>query len=236
MRWAWAAVLAVVVLAAGIFAVRTMNAPDGPGVVVQTVQNSRYPITTTAADPNRDQPTKSVNVVAVDRSGHAAPGYQVVEGGEVSNCRPSPSGIGAGIVSCSPSAAGAAVCWVTPSPRTVLCGSAPWEKSLSRMATDGQIEQEPASTTPQPWGLELADGAKCLLRNGGAWPGRGDGLAGAYSCDRETEFVLEGDDIPLVDRSKQAWTVRVGELSADNAALPPPVTVRVVTAYFAASA
>lgn len=245
IKWAWAAVLAVIVVAGGIFIVRTVNAPTTPGIVVQTIQTSPYPIDTTEpttttttpafTDPNPDQPTKVVNVVAVDKAGNPAPSYQVTDGGDVSNCHRSASGIDAGIVACLPSAAGAAVCWVTPSPRTVLCGLAPWENSLSRMTTDGPAGQEPATATPQPWGLELADGAKCLRRNGGAWPGRADGLVGAYSCEGETEFVLAGDG-PLIDQAKQAWTVKIGGLTADNANLPPPLDMRVVTAYFAASA
>jgi hypothetical protein len=239
IKWAWAAVLAVIVVAGGIFVVRTVNAPDSPGIVVQTIQTTPYPIETTEpttttpafVDPNPDQPTKVVNVVA----GNAAPGYRVTDGGDVFACHSPASGIDAGIVSCAPTAAGADVCWATPSPLTVLCGLAPWEKSLSRMTTDGQVGQTPASATPRPWGLELADGSKCLRRNGGAWPGRADGLAGAYSCEGRTEFVLAGDG-PVIDQAKQAWTVKIGGLTEDNANLPPPLDMRVVTAYFAASA
>lgn len=73
--------------------------------------------------------------------------------------------------------------------------------------TFGQVDEALPGTETQPWGVELADGAKCVRRRGGSWPGRADGLAGAYSCDRENEFVLAGDG-PLVNRAKPAWTVK----------------------------
>jgi hypothetical protein len=237
VKSAWAVVIAVIVAAAGIFVFRAVNAQDTGDVVVQTVQRTREPIPTTTttttapafADPNPDQPTEVVNVVAVDEAGNPAAGYQVSDGGEVMSCHRS----SAGILGCSPTAAGADVCWATPAPRVLLCGTAPWEKSLRRV-TAGEVAQESSGEEAQPWGLELADGAKCQRRNGGSWPGRADGLAGAYFCDREHEFVLAGDG-PLMNRTKPAWTVRIGDLGEDNAAFPPPADMRVVTAHFAAS-
>jgi hypothetical protein len=233
-------VIAVIVAAAGIFVFRAVNAPDTGNVVVQTVQTTPSqvpPATTTtpaSADPNSDQPTKVVNVVAVDKAGNPAAGYQVTDAGEeVFNCRPSSSGIDAGILGCLPSGSGANVCWTTPSPTVLLCGDGPWGKALTRMKTK-EIDLAPINERAEPWGLELANGAKCHRRNGGTWPGRADGLAGAYFCGDGAEFVLRGE-VPLTDRTKAAWTVKIGGLSADNAAFPPPADMRVVTAYFAAS-
>ncbi|MCR3753348.1 hypothetical protein LX88_007353 [Lentzea californiensis] len=242
MKWAWAAVIVVIVLAGGIFVFRTVNAPDTSGVVVQTVRTSLPSVTgstiTTATrefvDPDPDQPTKVVNVTAVDKSGNPAAGYRVADGVEVANCRLSSSAIDEGVLGCLPGGAGANVCWTTPSPRVLLCGDGPWTRSLTRNTTD-QIDLMPLNEQAQPWGMELADGAKCHRRNGGShWPGRADGLEGAYSCDEGAEFVLRGA-APLTDRTKPAWTVKVGGMSADNASFPPPVDMRVVTAFFAAS-
>ncbi|MFD9701186.1 hypothetical protein [Lentzea sp. NPDC059081] len=242
MKWAWAVVITLVVVAGGIFAFRIVTAPDTSGIGVQTVTRTPVPIPTTTttatvpefADPSPDQATEVVSVVAVDKAGNPAAGYQVSDGGEAENCLPSPAATDTGVVSCSPTAAGAGVCWVTPSPGVLLCGDEPWRTSLRRVITAGPVNQTPLGEEAQPWGLELADGAKCQRRNGGSWPGRADGFVGAYSCDRDEEFVLAGNG-PLVNRAKPAWTVKVGGLSADNGDFPPPADVRVVKAYFAAS-
>ncbi|WP_394616778.1 hypothetical protein JNUCC0626_45340 [Lentzea sp. JNUCC 0626] len=238
MKWAWAVVITLVVLAGGIFVFRVVTASNTPDTGVQTVTSTPAPTTTTSealefADPSPDQATEVVTVVAVDGSGNPATGYRVEDGGEVENCLQSPAGTDAGVVSCSPTAESADVCWVTPAPLVLLCGTNPWEKSLRRLTTTQPARGE-SGQKAQPWGLELADGAKCRRRNGGSWPGRADGLVGAYSCDREGEFVLAGDG-PLPNRTRSAWTVVVGGLGANDENFPPPVEMRVVKAYFAAS-
>lgn len=89
---------------------------------------------------------------------------------------------------------------------------------------------------PEPWGLELAEGAKCRIRNGGAWGGRADDFVGTYFCDRDNEFVLVPQTATEnVNTSGKAWTVQVGGLADPDSVWPPPTTVRVVTAYFATS-
>ncbi|MGI5505957.1 hypothetical protein [Lentzea sp. CA-135723] len=234
MKWAWAAVIATIVVAAGIFVVRQVTAPDSPAtpnVGVQTITRTPDPVSTTTAEP-ADPATEVVTVVAVDRAGNPAAGYRVTAGEEVDSCLP--SGTDTGVVSCAPAAAGASVCWVTPAPGVLLCGDEPWGKSLRRMTTAEPVSRTPSAGEAEPWGLELADGAKCQRRNGGAWDGRSDGLVGAYFCDREGEFVLAGDG-PVVNRTEPAWTVKTGGLGAQDVSFPPPVDTRVVKAYFAAS-
>jgi hypothetical protein len=84
------------------------------------------------------------------------------------------------------------------------------------------------------WALELADGAKCRLRNGGARGGRADNYVGDYSCDRSDEVVLVKDDqYQAVTKSSPVWTVLVGHLGNADEVFPAPKKVRVVTAYFA---
>lgn len=180
--------------------------------------------------------TQVVTVVAVDKLGNPAPGYEVeASDGFVESCYASPAG-GEGLASCSPTAAGADVCWVDSDRVTLLCGTDPWEKKLVRMTSDEEIGTLTPKPTPDPWGLVLADGARCRLRNGGSWGGRADGWVGAYSCDRgEGEYVLVDQNAPdtVVDRSGPVWHVRIGALGGADEQFPAPTPIAVTTAYFA---
>jgi hypothetical protein len=188
--------------------------------------------------PAPDQPKKTeiVTVVGVTAAGDPAPGYVVEQNASpVSDCSASPAG-GVGVVWCSPSAADADVCWVGRDRLTLYCGLSPWERRLSTARADQPVGRVQPVRDPQPWGLILADGAHCTMRNGGAWGGRSDGLTGAYSCDRPSEYVLVGTDQhdTAVDKHGVRWTVRVGDLGAgDDTKLPPPTVVPVQTAYLA---
>ncbi|TWP54305.1 hypothetical protein FKR81_01740 [Lentzea tibetensis] len=243
-RVAWLAVIAALVLAGGIVVARSVMRSSTTGVAVVTVPSAvptQEPPTTTIAtstlaDPDPDRATEMVQLIPVDRTGTPAAGYTVLAGEEVSNCGQSSAGMDSDIVMCVPSAARADVCWVTPNRTTLLCGTTPWEKTLKRMTSTAPVVRVAAPTDPVPWGLELADGAKCQVRNGGSWPGRADGLNGAYYCDRDGEFVLIDDTHGVVNRSQEAWTAIVGGLGDNNQEFPPPVKVRVVKAYFASYA
>ncbi|MBM7774427.1 pimeloyl-ACP methyl ester carboxylesterase [Actinokineospora baliensis] len=182
--------------------------------------------------------TKVVNVVGVDKAGNSASGWTIEgESTEVEYCTPSPASVGKDIVTCSPTAAGALACWVTPDRHTLLCGGYPWEKRLHKVVSSSEVPTTTPPTATEPWGVDLEDGAKCLLRNGGSWGGRADGYVGAYSCDRgESEFILVGPgDQVAVNRLSPVWTVQVGALGADGEAFPPPTTKKIRTAYFAAA-
>ncbi len=184
--------------------------------------------------------TEVIDLVAVGKDGQPRAGWTVdgsAGGGEV-QCEywtPSRSAVTPGLYECSPSAAGAHTCWPSAAtPTGLLCGIDPWKKTLLRYTSNVALKPIAAPTDPQPWGLELADGTKCLLRHGGAWGGREDGYLGAYSCDKQNYYVLAKDS-NAVDTSSKAWTVKVGDLGAGNEAFPPPSTVGVVRAYFAAA-
>lgn len=180
-------------------------------------------------------PTRVVRIAGVAAAGGPAPGYAVeVTGEQVDGCTSSPAAEDPGIVACFPHAAGADICWVEPDRSTLLCGGMPWEKKLYQYQSDQPVGTVPVGDSEaSPWGLELADGLRCRLRNGGSWGGRADGYVGAYSCGDETRFVLAGPDEPLVDRSGPRWTVKVGALGGDGDEFPPPRAVPVTTAYFA---
>ncbi|MGH3911095.1 MAG: hypothetical protein ACRDRM_09725 [Pseudonocardiaceae bacterium] len=143
--------------------------------------------------------------------------------------------MGANIVSCSPSAASADVCWTRPDRVTVLCGTSPWEKELRQYTTSEPVSPVSADPDPLPWGLELEDGTKCGLRNGGAWGSAWDDLVPAYCCNEvDALYVSLAEDAQTIDKSLPTWTVQFGPLDA-SVAPPRPTTMRVAVAYFAGS-
>lgn len=170
----------------------------------------------------------------MDKQGGPAAGFAVEDdGGEIESCNASPAADGPNIVRCGSTADGADVCWIGTDERILYCGTTPWEKKL-RKYYRAQPGDPVAARGGDPWGLVLADGTRCQIRNGGAWPGRADDWVGAYSCTNEERAVLvRGGMTSAVDRSQPQWTVYVGQLSADNAAFPPPTKVAVTTAYLA---
>lgn len=190
----------------------------------------------TAAPTTAPEPaTEQIRIAAVDSTGNPAAGYTIhdVPDAGVFGCDyPSAVSLAPGIHSCGPTAASADVCWGTSDRITLLCLYDPWATELQRMRADQAYAEVPAATDPLPWGLELADGSQCRIRNGGAWPGRPDGLTGAYSCDGETAFVLADGTEPVVDRTAALWSVQVGSLDG-NVDQPPPILTAVDRAYFA---
>ena len=176
--------------------------------------------------------TQIVTVVGVTKDGAPAPGMRVEDvGSSVSDCGDSNAGAVDGIVDCSPSAAGADICWRTADPTELLCGTSPWDKVLLRVTVFDSVPATRGNPDAAPWGLDLANGLRCRIRNDGSWGGRADGYVGAYYCDDSTNVVLANTD-PLPDRSNPTWTVTVGPLGAPDETFPPPDVVAVVTAYF----
>ena len=179
--------------------------------------------------------TEVVHVVAADLDGQPVGGYRLTPSGSnvntVSDCDGSPAAVAPGIYRCSPSAAGADVCW--PAPDALLCVDDPWHKTLHRVAVAGVLPQVQPPNTPQPFALLLEGDLHCRLRNGGAWGGRDDGYIGAYGCESSDLVVLAPADGKAVDDSATPWKVKVGELGTGEAHFPPPTTVVVRTAWFA---
>lgn len=243
VRALWIIAAVLVLAAGGIYVFRSLTPSPPRESAVATAQSSVPPASTTAApdpapafvDPRPQEPTKVVNVVAVTASGDPAAGYTVTENYEISDdCTASRAAVAQDVVSCGGPPAGADVCWIAAGRTTLLCGTAPWEKSLRRITLPSRLGVITADEKPLPWGLELANGARCQLRNGGSWPGRADDYVGYYRCDQESIFVVGKQDHAPVDQAGTTWTALVGGLSADNAEFPPPTKTRVVTAYFAA--
>ncbi|MFC3455266.1 hypothetical protein [Amycolatopsis speibonae] len=250
VRALWIVAIVVLLAAAGIFVFRSLSGeePQVTGARTSAPLTTPVPLTTSVpasssganfVDPQPRTPTTVVKVVAVTGSGDPAPGYTVTEVSdaiEISGCFASRASVSPGVIRCGSTAASADVCWTTVNSPTLLCGITPWEKSLRRLKTSDKVDTIAAEPEPLPWGLELANGARCQLRNGGSWPGRADDYVGYYDCGGDSLYVVGKQDDGPVQRSAPVWTALVGGLSADNAEFPPPTKVRVVTAYFAARA
>lgn len=188
------------------------------------------------AGPAAAQPgTEVINVVAVDPDGKPMNGYwepqtPVPPESGTSGCTASPFAVGDDIYACSsPPAAAAYVCWQSP-PNALLCLPDVWSRQLHRLAIGEPLPPVTAPADPQPFALELDDGAHCYPRWGGGWAGRDDGYDVAYRCG--SQAVLNKPGQPAVDRAAPSWKVQVGAVGP-GATLPPPTTRTVHTAWFA---
>ncbi|MGW5317952.1 hypothetical protein [Nocardia thailandica] len=215
-----------------------------PGSPTAATTPAPAPVTAppgTATPAPQAQPTAVVTLVAVDAAGRPADGFTLPDPTPVStlNCAdptPSRSATTAGVYRCGPSAAAADVCWPTPDRQGLLCAGDPWQRTLRAYSVDPALTAVGRTASPEPWALELADGRQCRIRVGGAWGGRADGLVGAYSCSGGHDVVLQQVDArTAIDTSSSTWTVAVGPLGSGSPEFPPPATVAVRTAYFAAA-
>ncbi len=142
------------------------------------------------------------------------------------------SAVNGGTHSCGSTADAAGDCWSSPKYRhQILCLESAWSKTLTRRKAVNVPATTKKPKLPQPLALQLSDGTRWSLRTGGAWGGRADGLVGYYGCEskacseKETgKFlaVVAKPDSHAVNRSKAAWTVRVGELGSVEKSYPAP--------------
>lgn len=198
-----------------------------------------WPAALVRADP---PPTEVVTTVAVGPDGQPINGYQEAppQGNvtTVDQCTtPSPSAVAGDIYYCSPSAADAGTCWPA-TPGSLLCVDNPWDMRLHRVGYGGPLPPVQPVATPDPFALDLVDGTRCLLRNGGAWGGRDDGYVGVYGCGEPDAHLAvlwlpsEGAGT-CIDRAAPVWTVKVGQVGTSSTPFPPPQTRAVRTAWFA---
>jgi len=144
----------------------------------------------------------------------------------------SPSAKNGDIYYCSPSAAMADACWVGEGRDSMLCLSDPMKRQVVRIWLEGTTGRGPSGPaeytgTPLPIRLDLDDGVKCRLRNGGSW-GRQEqnpDLVGFYGCDKG-EVVWDRPSSTGIRQQAKIWTVRVGKESGGLA------TAKVRTAYY----
>jgi hypothetical protein len=187
-------------------------------------------------------PTQVITAVPVGPNGEPINGYRLAPSqsnvDNVADCTtPSPAAVAGDIYYCSPSAAGADVCWPS-TPGSLLCGDDPGDKELHRVSYTDPLPHVQPVAAPQPFALLLDDNTHCRLRNGGAWGGRQDGYVGAYGCGAANSnlavLVLPSQGATAaIDRSMPVWTVKVGQLGSPTADFRPPQTHTVTTAWLA---
>ena len=164
--------------------------------------------------------TQQVVVSPVTPAGHAAPGFvaKPTPGGpypvECNYPSPSPAAVDPNIEFCSPSAAYAVACWNAAKPHSVLCMQNPTSHRLVRFRRKGAFAKTapPAAKDTAPLLLELRNGTKCDIRDGGAWGSSKSHpkWVGTYSCTHGVIWAPENADHAGINESSSTWTVHVG--------------------------
>lgn len=229
----WVVFAGAVVVIAGLSGCSSHWSRTAPGPA------SASSSTSASASP-ASEVTAIIDVVAVSSAGQPVNGYRETTTGEPvagqADCtEPSPAAVSPNIYRCYPSAYGADVCWPA-SGLDLLCMNDPWTTELHRIRASAPLPPVSAPALPTPVALQLDDGTRCRLRNGGAWGHRYDDLRAFYGCgDHPGIDVLAPMDSDPIDRSSPLWTVKVGSDEARDPSSPPPATHRVHTAWFASN-
>lgn len=176
-----------------------------------------------------DGGTKVVRVVAVDKAGSPTNGFtrgssgQPFTADDIESCTVGFGAVTAGVFTCGYTAEGPIVCW--PAGNELLCTPAPWETSLSVRSYSGTLPTVRPNADVFPWALELANGAQCMVRSGGAWPVPPQGFEFGFSCRTASDqygFVFYAPETRvLFDETTADWTVFYG----DGESAPTPIGV-----------
>lgn len=143
----------------------------------------------------------------------------------------SPAAPKGNIYACSPSSASADACWVAADHVHVLCLADPESHTLVELTPEAMPTGAAQHTyAAEPILLDLDNGDRCRLRNGGSWEGRPSDpdLAGTYGCTKAR--AVWASSTPGINTSAKLWTVRTGNATG------PLTTHNVTTAYFVATA
>jgi len=193
---------------------------------------------------NQLEPGTSIrNLAPVTSDGEVASGWSVVDGTDAGgvDCSfntASPAAKKGNIYFCSPHAAMADACWVEAGNNSMLCLSNPMSRKVVRLWMEGMsgaaLPSGPAEygDTPLPIRLDLDNGTRCRLRNGGSWGIQeiNPDLVGFYTCDNSEAVWAKRGSGTGIDQSGKTWTVRTGNESGG-------LTRRKIrTAYYVATA
>jgi hypothetical protein len=162
------------------------------------------------------QATQKLVVRPVTAAHHAAAGYGVEHRhGDVIDCQyasASPVAVNRNIFECGPAAAYAVACWHAARPGWALCLRNPFRREIDRVrAAHFGTERVAAPNHAAPFGLVLDNGAKCTIRDGGAWgsPRQHPRWVGYYSCTHVGAVYapLKMARTDGIDQSHPAWAV-----------------------------
>lgn len=188
-----------------------------------------------AAPAHRAQ-TAQIVVRPVNTSGHAVSGFTVKSEPtgslDCSDAGASPGAVSKNILECSPSAEYAIACWKSATAHQALCMRNPAKDELAKIPYSGAFAHASAPTTNgAPLKLVLDNGAKCSIRDGGAWGTlkKHPQWNGEYSCTKGGDVWAKPSSTHMgVNESGSLWSVHTA-----SAAGTGKVTVHDVTkAYF----
>jgi hypothetical protein len=183
--------------------------------------------------------TNVLSLRPVTADGKVAPGWRVVDDSQSHDIdcsfnSASPAAKKGNIYYCSPSAAGADACWVGEGKNSMLCLTDPMKQQVVRIWLEGSNGYGPTgpaehSGTPIPIRLDLDNGVKCRLRNGGSWgiQEQNPDLVGFFRCDNG-EAIWGRRSSTGINQQGKTWIVRVGYESGGLASR------KVRTAYYVA--
>ena len=146
--------------------------------------------------------TQTAYVSPVTSAGGPVEGYRVTSRASDASCEPGSEAIGEGY-RCSAGDYLYDPCWpekaATP---TVLCLADPWLRTVAelRLSSAPPALQRESGGSVEPWGLQLADGNRCLLAQGAHNPF--DGTVLDYYCTSGVA-LLRG-----LNRTRATWTAR----------------------------
>lgn len=180
---------------------------------------------TPAASPQTtEKKTEIIPVNPWDADGTLAEGTEATGQGEPGACRPSapeegsPYGIGDNTFDCGGGAMVSEAC--ASSPRNIndlACLYRPWNRQVITQTANGLKPNHREGST-KPFAFETAQGAKYVVRMGGAVDTPPDGMFAAYwcveGCPADTNFAAfswdtEDQAQPVVEQSQPLWRVKV---------------------------
>lgn len=153
-------------------------------------------------------------IVPVGADGQVAAGWTISDEEPVTDVdcyAPSGSTLTEGVYQCGPSAVYLPACWPTEEPDEMLCVRDTEARELFR-ARAASVDTYGAVAEPVPLTLELADGARCAVRIGGAWGANKhapDSLP-RYACDAPAGADGPGKMVWIADADTALFTTEDG--------------------------
>lgn len=186
----------------------------GAALAVATTATALSASASAASAASSTSATKTVTLRPVTAAHHAAPGYHVVTAsGSPIDCQSAPASrvaVDPNIVECGPAYQYPVACWHAARPRFALCLRNPFGREVDRIRAQhfstGHVSPR---KHPAPFGLVLDNGAKCSIRDGGAWgsPKQHPKWVGFYSCTKGGAVYAPISSRDGINQSHPSWTV-----------------------------